>query len=136
MDARQKIGAVLGDRYEILAELGEGGFSTVYKARQLATGQCVAIKVLQLGSSGAAQAREKRVARFSREMQLCGQLHHPNIVSLIDSGQADEDVVYSVFQFAPGKDLARVLAEEGPLDPREARGHPPTRDREGRGGTC
>ncbi|WP_437976533.1 TOMM system kinase/cyclase fusion protein [Sorangium sp. So ce295] len=121
MDSRQKIGAVLGDRYEILAELGEGGFSTVYKARQLATGQCVAIKVLQLGSSGAAQAREKRVARFKREMQLCGQLHHPNIVSLIDSGQADEDVVYSVFQFAPGKDLARVLAEEGPLDPREAR---------------
>ncbi|WP_437735081.1 TOMM system kinase/cyclase fusion protein [Sorangium sp. So ce1335] len=121
MDSRQKIGAVLGDRYEILAELGEGGFGTVYKARQLATGQFVAIKVLQLGSSGAAQAREKRIARFQREMQLCGQLHHPNIVRLIDSGQADEAVVYSVFEFVPGKDLAQILAEEGPLDPREAR---------------
>ncbi|WP_437962995.1 TOMM system kinase/cyclase fusion protein (plasmid) [Sorangium sp. So ce119] len=121
MDSRQKIGAVLGDRYEILAELGEGGFGTVYKARQLATGQLVAIKVLQLGSSGAAQAREKRIARFQREMQLCAQLHHPNIVRLIDSGQADEAVVYSVFEFVPGKDLAQVLAEEGPLDPREAR---------------
>ncbi|WP_437288939.1 TOMM system kinase/cyclase fusion protein [Sorangium sp. So ce406] len=121
MDSRQKIGAVLGDRYEILAELGEGGFGTIYKARQLATGQFVAIKVLQLGSSGAAQAREKRVARFQLEMQLCGQLHHPNIVRLIDSGQADEAVVYSVFEFVPGKDLAHILAEEGPLDAREAR---------------
>ncbi|WP_437980267.1 TOMM system kinase/cyclase fusion protein [Sorangium sp. So ce117] len=121
LDSRQKIGAVLGDRYEILAELGEGGFGTVYKARQLATGQFVAIKVLRLGSSGAAQARERRIARFQREMQLCGQLHHPNIVRLIDSGQADEAVVYSVFEFVPGKDLAHVLAEEGPLDPREAR---------------
>jgi TOMM system kinase/cyclase fusion protein len=121
LDSRQTIGAVLGDRYEILAELGEGGFGTVYKARQLATGQFVAIKVLQLTPSGSAQAREKRVARFQLEMQLCGKLHHPNIVRLIDSGQADKAVVYSVFEFVPGKDLAQVLAEEGPLDPREAR---------------
>ncbi|WP_437678781.1 TOMM system kinase/cyclase fusion protein [Sorangium sp. So ce131] len=123
MDSRQKIGAVLADRYEILGELGEGGFGTVYKARQLATGQLVAIKVLQLGSKGTAQAqaREKRVARFQREMQLCGQLHHPNIVRLVDSGRADEAVVYSVFSYVPGKDLAHVIAEEGPLDPREAR---------------
>ncbi|XXY46115.1 TOMM system kinase/cyclase fusion protein [Sorangium sp. So ce269] len=121
MDSRQKIGAVLGDRYEILTELGEGGFGTVYKARQLATGQFVAIKVLLLGSSGEEKAREKRIARFQREMQLCGQLHHPNIVRLIDSGQADEAVVYSVFEFVPGKDLAHILTDEGPLDPREAR---------------
>src|SRR4051812_4426468 len=98
LDSLQAIGAGLGERYEVLVELGEGGFGTVYKARQLATGQLVAIKVLRLPESSAVQANEKRIARFQREMQLCGQMHHPNIVRLIDSGQAKGGIVYSVFE--------------------------------------
>ncbi|HEY0095687.1 MAG TPA: protein kinase, partial [Archangium sp.] len=109
----------LRERYEVLDALGEGGFSTVYKAKQLATGQHVAIKVLRLPEGDSTAARDKRVARFQREMQLCAQMHHPNIVRLIDSGQAGTDV-YSVFAFVPGRNLAQVLSEDGGLDPVEA----------------
>src|SRR6185437_10342339 len=102
------ISAALQGRYELLTALGEGGFGTVYKARQVETGQSVAIKVLRLPEGAAPQANEKRIARFQREMQICAQMHHPNIVRLMDSGHADT-VVYSVFEFVPGKNLAEVI---------------------------
>ena len=117
----QAIGTVFAERYEVEGPLGEGGFGTVYKARQIATGQSVAIKVLRLPEGSAGVGHEKRIARFQREMQICAQMHHPNIVGLIDSGHTDGGVVYSVFEFVPGKNLAEVLAEEGHLDPAEAR---------------
>ncbi|MDI1449284.1 TOMM system kinase/cyclase fusion protein [Polyangium sp. 6x1] len=120
-DTAETIKAVLRDRYELLAQLGEGGFGTVYKARQLATGQPVAIKVLRLPDGDGSQAQAKRIARFQREMQICAQMHHPNIVRLMDSGQAGDGIVYSVFAFVPGKNLAEVIAEEGRLDPFETR---------------
>jgi TOMM system kinase/cyclase fusion protein len=111
--------AALQDRYEFLGELDSGGFSTVYKARQLTTSQDVAIKVLRLPEEYSAEALEKRIARFRREMQLCAQMHHPNIVRLIDSGKIERDL-YSVFEFVPGRNLAQILQEEGHLDPIEA----------------
>ncbi|MRG92326.1 TOMM system kinase/cyclase fusion protein [Polyangium spumosum] len=120
-DTAETIKAVFRDRYELLDQLGEGGFGTVYKARQLATGQSVAIKVLRLPETDGSQAQAKRIARFQREMQICAQMHHPNIVRLMDSGQAADGIVYSVFAFVPGKNLAEVIAEEGRLDPFEVR---------------
>lgn len=112
---------VFQDRYRIVAELGSGGMGTVYKAVQLATGQQVAIKVLRLAGARDAKTVEKRVLRLEREMRLCAQLHHPNIVGLIDFGRADDGSVYSVFEFVPGKNLEEVLVEEGTLAPVEAR---------------
>nr|WP_240808001.1 protein kinase [Polyangium spumosum] len=106
------------DRYEIVCVLGQGGFGTVYQARQVATGQLVAIKVLQTGLVG---EHDRRVARFEREIRLCARLHHPNIVRLVDSGTTAERLLYTVFEFVPGENLADVLAREGALDPREAR---------------
>jgi TOMM system kinase/cyclase fusion protein len=123
-DAQQPsvaVGAVFQGRYEILAELGEGGFGTVYKGTQLATGQPVAIKVLRLSDDRRPAVRAKRLARFQREMQLCAHLHHPNVVRLIDSGQTDDGLVYSVFEFAPGRNLGEVLNDEGRLNPFEAK---------------
>ncbi|WP_437679673.1 TOMM system kinase/cyclase fusion protein [Sorangium sp. So ce131] len=114
------IKAAFQGHYEVLSRIGSGGFGTVYKARQLATGQLVAVKVLRLaGRGGTAAAR--RIARFQREMRLCARLHHTNIVGLIDSGQMDDGQMYLVFEFVPGRNLREVLDEEGALDPREAR---------------
>jgi len=117
----QVLGSELRKRYEILEKLGAGGFGTIYKARQVATGQTVAIKVLHLAADAPPAAREKRLARFQREMQLCARVHHPNIVRLIDSGRAENGDVYTVFEYAPGKNLAQVLTEEGALEPGEAK---------------
>ncbi|WP_437499242.1 protein kinase domain-containing protein [Sorangium sp. So ce1099] len=108
-------------RYELIEKVGEGGFGDVYKARQLTTGQLVAIKVLRVPEGRSREHTERLLARFDREARLCAQLQHPNIVRLMDSGQAEGGHVYSVFEFIPGKTLAAVLAAEQRLRPLEAR---------------
>lgn len=115
-------GTTLQDRYEILGQIGVGGFGRVYRARHLNTGQDVAVKVMRIldGPVFERDVLAARLARFRRETQLCAQLHHPNIVRLIDSGQAGERLWYSVFEYVPGQTLEQVLAEEGALPPREA----------------
>jgi len=109
-------GMVFQGRYEVLSQLGEGGFSQVFRGRQQATGQEVAIKVLRhLHSRDAGH-----VARFQREMRLCARLYHPHIVRLIDSGESEPDLLYTVFEYVPGRTLADVLEEEETLPPWEA----------------
>ncbi|MDI1480348.1 protein kinase [Polyangium sp. y55x31] len=114
-------GSLFQGGYEIVSKLGEGGCGAVYEARQVATGQLVAIKVMRPGGSGMTGAPDRRVARFLREIRLCAELHHPNIVRLIDSGRTAERLLYTVFEFVPGENLADLLATEGPLPPREAK---------------
>ncbi|HVK70402.1 MAG TPA: protein kinase, partial [Polyangium sp.] len=111
-------GSLFQGRYEIVSKLGKGGFGTVYQARQITTNQLVAVKVMRSGLAG---DHDRRVARFEREIRLCARLHHPNIVRLIDSGPTAEGLLYTVFEFVPGENLADLLAREGPLEPREAR---------------
>ncbi|HKE16528.1 MAG TPA: TOMM system kinase/cyclase fusion protein, partial [Kofleriaceae bacterium] len=93
----------------------------VYKARQLTTGQAVALKVMRPVDLADAARTARRAVRFRREMDLCAQLHHPNIVHLIDSGQTDDGLLYAVFAFVPGETLADVLAREGMLGMAETR---------------
>ena len=114
-------GTVFQQRYEIQSQLGRGGFGVVYRALQLATGQPVAIKVIQPGAELLSELPKLR-ARFTREMQLCAQLQHPNIVQLIDSGQTEQEMLYTVFAYVPGQNLAEALQQEGKLAPVEA-GH-------------
>ncbi len=106
--------------YELIRRLGTGGFGTVYEARQLSTGQRVAIKVLHPGGDALQAQDEGARERFRREMQLCGGLSHPNIVRLIDSGETDAGLLYAVFEFVPGTTLREVLEREGRLDVFEA----------------
>jgi serine/threonine protein kinase len=58
---------------------------------------------------------ENQIARFRREMRLCAELSHPNIVRLIDSGESEDGMLYAVFAYVPGATLREVLATEGPL---------------------
>ncbi|HEX7839734.1 MAG TPA: TOMM system kinase/cyclase fusion protein, partial [Kofleriaceae bacterium] len=120
-DAVLAPGATFEGRYEIVDKLGEGGFGSVHKARQLSTGQLIALKILRFPDHGGAAQTAMRVARFLRETRLCAQLRHPNIVQLIDSGQTADGTLYIAFAFAPGNNLAAVLDLEGALAPREAR---------------
>jgi len=109
-------GTVFAGRYEILSKLGEGGFGQVFRARQQVTHHEVAIKVLRALHS----TNQAHIARFQREMQLCAQLYHPHIVRLIDSGRVEPDVLYTVFEYVPGRTLTEVLSSEGPLSAWEA----------------
>ena len=113
-------GVTFEGRYEIIGQLGEGGFGTVYEARQLSTGQPVALKILRVPNEGGAQTGT-RIARFLRETRLCARLCHPNLVQLVDSGKIADGTPYIAFTFVPGQNLAALLATEGALAPREAR---------------
>ncbi|MBX3027912.1 TOMM system kinase/cyclase fusion protein [bacterium] len=108
------LGNVFQGGYEILERIGSGTFSTVYLARQLSTGQAVAIKVLRSLRDGYDDDGGDN-ARFRREMQLCGELYHPHIVPLIDCGEAEDGRLYAVFQFVPGQTLRQLLSSEGRL---------------------
>lgn len=98
--------------YQLIEKIGEGGFAKVYKAKQLNTGQFVAIKFLTLN---ALQEDEKQryINRFERETLLSGRLQHPNIVRLLDKGQCSNEHVYAVFEFISGESLKHHLAWSG-----------------------
>src|SRR5207249_1560966 len=113
-------GSLFQGKYEVSALAGAGRFGTVYRARQLSTGQDVAIKLLRTDPSESSDDVRNRNDRFRREMHLCAGLSHPNIVRLIDSGESEGGVLYAVFEHVPGSTLRDVLTAEGRLAPAEA----------------
>jgi eukaryotic-like serine/threonine-protein kinase len=103
----------LADRYRIEREIGAGGMATVYLAEDLKHQRSVAVKVLdpQLAASVGAE-------RFLREIRITAGLQHPNILTLIDSGEA-AGFLYYVMPFADGVSLRARLREVNgalPLD--------------------
>src|SRR5438552_449855 len=105
-------GVVLQDRYEIADEIGRGGFSIVYRARDRRVGADVAIKLLVPPPAAARLARE----RLRREVQVVRQLSHPNIVAVYDVVD-DGPWSFVVMEYVPGPDLAVRVRQRGPLDP-------------------
>ena len=104
-------GTVIG-RYELLREVGRGGFGVVWEARDRDLGRTVAFKALRArGELG----REKRLLA---EAEVAARLSHPNIVTVLDVGRSDQGV-YLVQEFLSGQTLARRL-ETGALPLREA----------------
>lgn len=101
------------DQYEILGELGRGGSSRVYRARDTRTAQIVAIKVIP----NDAEDRQTFVHRFEREVEAIRLLHHPNIISILDAGKTEE-FVYLAMQCISGGTLRSLLGR--PLTPTAA----------------
>lgn len=101
--------------YELLEKIGEGGFGSVYKAKQLTTGQIVAIKFLAISPDFDEAKKKRYIERFERETLLCSRLQHPNIVRLLDKGQGDNDLLYAVFEYVDGKTLKELLIDKGSL---------------------
>ncbi len=90
--------------YEILEELGRGGMGIVYRARELAKGNVVAIKVIRKDRLVHAEA----VARFRREAQAAARVAHPNIVRVYDSDHHG-DTHFLVMEYVAGVTLQRIL---------------------------
>jgi serine/threonine protein kinase len=109
------IGDVIAERYELLEICGTGGMSTVYKAHDQLLERNVALKVLHphYGDD------EEYVERFRREARAVAQLSHPNIVTVIDRGEADGHQ-FIVFEFIDGENLKELVGRTGPLPVRRA----------------
>jgi DNA-binding beta-propeller fold protein YncE/tRNA A-37 threonylcarbamoyl transferase component Bud32 len=98
--------------FRIEREIGRGGMGVVYLAEHVHLGRRVALKFLGPGLAESADFRE----RFVRESRVAAALHHPNIVTVYDAGEADGRL-YIAMQYVDGTDLATLLATEGALAP-------------------
>ncbi len=103
-------GKIIGNRYEIIEKIGNGGMATVYKARCTILNRYVAVKVLKEEFT----TDEEFIKRFNSEAQSAARLTHPNIVSVFDVGQ-EYNVYYIVMELIQGKTLKQIIAEEGAL---------------------
>ena len=95
-------------RYEVVRELGRGGFGTVYLARDGELSRPVAIKVPRRGLLHSLEQVEK----FLNEAQNAAGLRHSAIVGVYDVGRFDEFGVFVVFEYIEGRNLAEVLEAE------------------------
>ncbi len=104
-------GRILGNRYEILEKVGNGGMATVYKATDTILKRYVAVKILRDEFT----TDEEFIKRFETEAQSAARLTHPNIVSIFDVG-VDNGIYYIVMELIQGKTLKEIILEEkGPL---------------------
>jgi tetratricopeptide (TPR) repeat protein/predicted Ser/Thr protein kinase len=108
-------GALLADRYEIVKLLGEGGMGAVYKAKDCATDQFVALKTIRPDLA----ANEHMLARFKQELILARQVTHRNVVRIYDIGESD-GIKFITMEFVEGEDLRTILDQSGKLAPAEA----------------
>jgi Tol biopolymer transport system component/tRNA A-37 threonylcarbamoyl transferase component Bud32 len=99
----------LAPRYRPTKEIGRGGMATVYLAHDVKHAREVAVKVVHPSIASSIGAD-----RFLREIEIAARLHHPHVVPLYDSGEAD-GLLYYVMPYEGGASLRHRLAREGPL---------------------
>jgi serine/threonine-protein kinase len=109
---------VIGGRYRLLEQLGQGGMGVVFLAEQLGVGNRVALKFL--GPSP--DQDPARVARFLLEAKVALTVAHPGAAQLLDSGRDEaQGLLYLAFEYVEGQDLRALLTAEGRLGFEEAR---------------
>lgn len=108
------IGTKLGNRYELLEKVGEGGMATVYKAKCHYLNRFVAIKILkdQFCSD------KEFVEKFKREATSVASLSDNNIVNIYDVG-SENNIHYIVMEYVDGKTLKELIVEKGKIEPKE-----------------
>jgi eukaryotic-like serine/threonine-protein kinase len=108
-DAIARLTAALAGRYRLGRKLGVGGMATVYLAEDVQHHREVALKVLH-----EELAHSLGTARFLREIEIASQLQHPNILPLLDSGEAQGFLFYAM-PYVEGHSLRQRLTREGEL---------------------
>ncbi|RPI93919.1 MAG: serine/threonine protein kinase [Chloroflexi bacterium] len=108
-------GMLLNNRYQLLEQLGSGGMSNVFRARDLMLERSVGIKVLHEHYSNDSSFQR----RFRQEARAAANLSHPNIVTVHDFG-LDHGQLFIVMEYIPGKDLKTLLRQRGRFSVEEA----------------
>ncbi len=108
------LGKVIEGKYEVVAKLGTGGMSVVYKARQILMDRIVAIKFLVNQDS-------ESLRRFQLEAKLASSLSHPNIITIFDFGIASEQgKPFIVMDYLKGISLSEIIKSREYLNEEEA----------------
>ncbi len=108
--------SALEPSYEIIREIGHGGTSVVYLARERASDAEVAIKLIRSKYLGDDEA----MGRFAREARFLARLVHPNIVRVRDVLELGDAGLAIVMAHVPGRTLKELIREAGRLDPERA----------------
>ena len=99
------------DRYHLEERIAAGGMGSVWAAQDERLGRRVAVKMLKDDLAG----DPRFVERFRREARAVAALGHPNIANVFDYGE-DHGKHFIVMELVEGRDLARLLREEGPMN--------------------
>jgi eukaryotic-like serine/threonine-protein kinase len=95
-------------QYALDDKIGEGAFGSVYRAHHALMRRPVAVKLLQTE-----KMNETSAARFEREVQMTGQLTHPNTIALYDYGRTPEGIFYYAMEYLDGLTLDRLVKQYG-----------------------
>lgn len=110
------IGTTVAKRHEIVALLGRGATTTVYKAKDTQLKRLEAVKILRTD----AIFNEETIKRFDQECRTLGLLKHPNIVTLYGNGITDSDQPFIVMEFVDGVSLKQLIDNEGSIEIKRA----------------
>ncbi len=110
-------GTLLGNRYEIIRQLGQGGMGAVYQAKDREVDRMVALKVIRPELAG----HPEILQRFKQELILARQVTHRNVIRIFDLGEAD-GIKFITMEYIEGRDLKSLLVERGKFPPAEAVG--------------
>jgi serine/threonine-protein kinase len=115
-----KEGDLIAGRYRLLRRIGAGAMGTVWAARHELLGRDLALKIC---GAGEREARASKAGRdrdlFLHEVRTVGRLRHPNVVEIVDAGEAGRDRLYLAMELLEGASLAERVAA-GPLPPGDA----------------
>ncbi|MCU0877365.1 MAG: serine/threonine protein kinase [Pirellulaceae bacterium] len=106
-------GLILGERYQIVREIGRGSFGIVYLVDDLHTTEPRAIKVLLPWAARNSELRH----RLRREARLAGGLVGPHAVRIYEASETDAGDVYIVMEYLQGEELSELLARVRTLSP-------------------
>ena len=104
------------ERFELLSQLGRGGMGTVWKARDVETGEVVALKLLH----SMYVDDPEYVERFGREVEIARRIDSPHVVKVLGFGRRD-GVPYVAMEFVDGPSLRDRLKTSGPVGWDEAK---------------
>jgi serine/threonine-protein kinase len=111
-ETEAQLAAGLSRRFRLLRRLGKGGMGTVFLAEQIGVGnRPVALKVLNRKLIDDPDF----LLRFQNEAGSTGRIHHPNVVTIHESGQGDDGTPYIAMEFLEGESLRELLKHRGAL---------------------
>jgi serine/threonine-protein kinase len=111
-EAEAQLAAGLSRRFRIIRRLGQGGMGTVFLAEQIGVGnRPVALKVLNRKLLDDPDF----LLRFQNEAGSTGRIHHPNVVSIYESGQGDDGTPYIAMEYLEGESLRELVKKRGAL---------------------
>jgi predicted Ser/Thr protein kinase len=108
--------SLIGDRYQIMSRIGQGGMGKVYKVKHTHLSRTFALKIISNQVAETDEAREL----FYREARFASAMAHPNITPVVDFGEDEKVGMFMVMELVEGEALNRILFREKQMSPRRA----------------